>query len=96
VRPVRAVVDLDALRHNIQVARRLAPRSRVLAVVKADAYGHGAVPTARAMARYADAFAVAGLEEALQLRAAGLEHRIILLAGFFTGDELPALAARRR
>lgn len=91
MRPPVATIDLEALRHNIRLARDLAPDSRLLAVVKADAYGHGAVPVARALAPYADALAVAGLDEARALRAAGLEHPIVLLAGCFSADELSEL-----
>ena len=65
-----------ALRHNLRQVRRVAPDSRVMAVVKANAYGHGLVPAAKALAD-ADAFAVARLEEGLALRNAGLaqSHR---------------------
>lgn len=86
-RPVRARVGLDALRSNLELARRAAPHSRVLAVVKANAYGHGLVPVARALAP-ADAFGVAGVEEALVLRQAGIEKPIVLLEGFFHAAEL--------
>ena len=61
-----------ALRHNLRARAPLAPDARVLAVIKANAYGHGLVPAARALAE-ADAFAVARLEEGLPLRAAGLD-----------------------
>ena len=64
---IRAVVETAALRHNLAVVRRQAPRSRVLAVVKANAYGHGSVVAAKALAD-ADAFAVARLEEGIQDR----------------------------
>jgi alanine racemase len=84
---IRAVVDTAALRHNLGRVRELAPRSRVLAVIKANAYGHGSVPSAVALAG-ADGFAVARLEEAVALRAAGLRHRIVLLEGVFGMDAL--------
>lgn len=86
-RPVRARVDVDALRSNLQLARRTAPHSRILAVVKANAYGHGLVPVARAL-EAADAFGVAGVEEALLLRQAGIQKPIVLLEGFFHAAEL--------
>jgi alanine racemase len=63
--------------------RELAPGSKVLAVIKANAYGHGSVPSAVALAG-ADGFAVARLEEAMALRAAGLTQRIVLLEGVFS------------
>lgn len=67
--------------------RELAPGARVLAVLKANAYGHGIVPAAVALAA-ADGFAVARLEEGVELRAAGLRHRVVLLEGVFGGDAL--------
>ena len=59
---IRAVVDAAALRHNLRQVRRVAPDSRVMAVIKANAYGHGIVPAAKALAD-ADGFAV-GSDEA--------------------------------
>ncbi|MHA6494822.1 alanine racemase [Pseudomonas borbori] len=87
MRPARALIDLHALRHNYQLARELSG-ARALAVVKADAYGHGAVRCAEALADQADGFAVACIEEALQLRNAGIRAPILLLEGFFEADEL--------
>jgi alanine racemase len=84
---IRAVVDTAALRHNLGRVRELAPRSRVMAVIKANAYGHGIVPTAVALAD-ADGFAVARLEEGIALREAGLQHRVLLLEGVFGADQL--------
>lgn len=94
-RPVRAVVDLAALRHNLRLVRELAPAARVAAIVKADAYGHGVVPVARAVAGEVDAFGVAGLEEAVVLREAGIEEPILLLAGVFAPEELVEASRRR-
>ena len=85
------VVNRRALRHNLQRLRELAPASRVVAVVKANAYGHGLLETARTLPD-ADAFGVARLEEALQLRAGGITQPILLLEGFFSAEELPAVA----
>ena len=79
---VRAIVDTAALRHNLGRVREMAPGSCVLAVIKANAYGHGIVPTAVALAG-ADGFAVARLEEGMALRAAGLRNRVLLLEGVF-------------
>ncbi|PPT72886.1 alanine racemase, partial [Xanthomonas arboricola] len=67
MRPAQALIDLDALRHNYRLAKRLGG-SKALAVVKADAYGHGAVRCAQALDGEADGFAVACIEEALELR----------------------------
>ncbi|MCU0977504.1 MAG: alanine racemase [Steroidobacteraceae bacterium] len=91
---IRAVIDTAALRHNLGRVRELAPRSKVLAVIKANAYGHGSVPSAVALAG-ADGFAVARLEEAVALRAAGLRHRIVLLEGVFGTDGLRQAAHHR-
>ena len=87
MRPVRALIDLDALVHNYRHARRLGG-GRALAVVKADAYGHGAVHCARALDGQADGFGVACIEEALELREAGVRSPILLLEGFFETAEL--------
>ena len=69
-RPNQARLNLSALRHNVSVARKLAPQSKVMAVVKANAYGHGAAIIAGALQSHADALAVACLEEAAALRDA--------------------------
>ncbi len=90
-RPVRARIDLSALQHNLSLARQAAPDSRVMAVIKANAYGHGAVPVARAL-KQADAFAVASIDEALLLREAGVHRPLLLLQGVFSADELEAAA----
>ncbi len=87
MRPAQALIDLAALRHNYQLARECSG-GKALAVVKADAYGHGAVPCAQALQAEADGFAVACIEEALELRAAGIDQPILLLEGFFEASEL--------
>lgn len=87
-RPLVAHIDLDALRHNYRLACELAPNSRSVAVLKADAYGHGAARCARALQDEAPAFAVAAIEEAVQLRKSGIEAPIVLLEGIFSPDEL--------
>lgn len=87
MRPARALIDLHALRHNYRLARELSG-ARALAVVKADAYGHGAVRCAQALEAEADGFAVACIEEALELRYAGIRLPILLLEGFFEASEL--------
>ncbi|WP_051361778.1 alanine racemase [Solimonas soli] len=93
---VTATIDLAAIQHNLRVVRGLAPRSRVMAAVKADAYGHGAVPVARALeAAGVDALAVACLEEAMELRQAHLLTPIALLEGVISHEEA-ALAVYER
>jgi alanine racemase len=84
---IRALIDSHALRHNLRVIRARAAGARVIAVVKANAYGHGLASTALALGD-ADALAVARLEEALSLRAAGIGARILLLEGVFSPAEL--------
>jgi alanine racemase len=90
---IRAEVSAAALRANLARIREVAPASRVMAVVKANAYGHGLVPTALCLAD-ADAFAVARIEEALALRGAGVRRPIVLLEGVFNAEQL-AEAARQ-
>jgi alanine racemase len=90
-----ARIDLAALEHNLRRARQAAPQSRVMAVIKANAYGHGLLPVARRIADQADALAVARVEEGLVLRRAGIGCRIIVLEGFHDDDELSAALASR-
>jgi alanine racemase len=84
---VTATIDLAAIRHNLGVVQRSAPRSKVMAAIKADGYGHGAVPVARALEGHADAFAVAALEEALLLREARVQAPLALLEGILSLEE---------
>jgi alanine racemase len=86
-RLIRAVIDTRALRHNLTTIRERARGARVMAVIKANAYGHGVVPTSLALAE-ADAFAVARLEEGLALRAEGITQPIVLLEGVFTAEHV--------
>lgn len=86
-RALQALIDPTALRHNLNIVKNLAPNSKVIAMVKADSYGHGLVPVARALVD-ADAFGVACIEEAIALRRAGVSNRIILMQGFFSTSEL--------
>jgi alanine racemase len=88
-RPLHARIDLDALRHNLHYARELAGTARILAVIKANGYGHGAVRIAQALRGLGDAFGVACLEEALELRESGIRTPILLLEGVLSPDELP-------
>src|ERR1700688_1507768 len=74
----RVQVDLSALRDNLNVVRMLCPTSRVMAMVKANAYGHGLLPAAKAL-QESDGLAVARLKDALFLRKAGITQRILLL-----------------
>src|SRR5277367_1002014 len=88
---VSATVDSGALRHNLQVVRKLAPESRVMSVIKANAYGHGLVAVGRAL-EATDALAVARVDEGLALRAAGIRAPVVLLEGVFDREQLDAAA----
>lgn len=90
-RPAQAIIDITALRANVQRVRMSAPQQHLMAVVKADAYGHGIVRVAQAIENAIDAFAVSCLEEALKLRESGIRVPIVLLEGFFQPDELPLI-----
>ncbi|MDR2215969.1 MAG: alanine racemase [Nevskiaceae bacterium] len=93
---IRAQISAAALAANLRRIREQAPRSRVLAVIKANAYGHGSLPVARCLvAAGADALAVARLEEALALRAAGITAPVVLLEGVFTRAEMAEAVAGR-
>jgi len=87
MRPIQAHIDLSALEHNLSVVRRHAPRSKVMAVIKADAYGHGLLRAAEALSR-SDGFAMLELDAAVRLREAGYQQKILLLEGFFSMEEL--------
>jgi alanine racemase len=88
-RPTFAEIDLAALRENYAVVRKSVPsRAAVLAVVKADAYGHGFLEVSKELERQGvDAFGVAFLAEAIQLRKSGIDKPILLLGGVYPGQE---------
>jgi alanine racemase len=90
-RPARAILDVNALKHNLVRVRTYAPRSKVMAVIKANAYGHGLLWAARTLEE-ADALAVASIDEAAQLRGVGVSKPICLLEGSFSADELPRIS----
>ncbi len=92
MRPLVASVDLAALRHNYLLAKRCAPERKAFAVVKANAYGHGAREAVAALREIADGFAVACLEEAEEVRACAPGVRILLLEGCFEPAEYPRAA----
>jgi len=84
-----AVLDIAAIPHNLQRVRRHAPGAKIMAVIKANAYGHGLVRFARALSEGGvDAFAVARVDEGLVLRQAGVDQRIAVLQGFICPEEL--------
>jgi alanine racemase len=93
-RPIRATISTAALAHNLGIARNHAGPARIWAVLKANAYGHGLLRSAKAMAA-ADGFAVLDFVEALRLRNAGVEKPILMLEGFFSAQDIPLLARHR-
>jgi alanine racemase len=93
VRPTRAEINLEALRKNLRVVRTHAGEARVWAVLKADAYGHGAPAVARTLERAGvDGFCVALLEEGVELREAGITAPILLMGGHYDNAHAEVLA----
>ncbi len=90
MRPARAFINPEALRHNFARVRSFAPLATIMAVIKANGYGHGLVWAAKTL-RDAGAFGVASVEDGVQLRDAGIQQPICLLEGFFQPEELPGL-----
>lgn len=93
VRPTRAEINLQALRHNLRVVRKHAPLARVWAVLKADAYGHGAPAVARTLERAGvDGFCVALLEEGVELREAGIGAPVLVMGGHYGNAHAEVIA----
>lgn len=86
-RPTYLTINLEALRHNLDRVREIAPNRFVMAMVKANAYGHGITRVAKALS-HADAFGVASSEEGILLRDAGVTQPIVLMEGIFDAEEL--------
>lgn len=93
-RKTEALIDLDAIRENYALACALAPKSKNIAVIKANAYGHGLVAVAKALQAEAPAFAVAVLEEALELRHAGISVPLLILEGVSSVAQIELAAAK--
>lgn len=89
-RPIQARIDLSALQNNLRVVRRTVS-GRIMAVIKANAYGHGLLRAAAALSE-AEGFAMLDVRDAVALREAGFRQTLLLLEGFFKADELPLLA----
>jgi len=94
MRPLFAAIDFAALAHNLAVVRRLAPKASVLAVIKANAYGHGLLRVAAALSA-AEGYALLEIDYAVRLREAGYRQRIVLLEGLFEASELAAVREHR-
>lgn len=91
-RPTVAHFDADALRHNLAIAREHGGDSRLMAVIKADAYGHGMEKVAAIVEPHCEEVAVVSLDDALRLRRAGIANPIVLLSGFYNAAEIAPLS----
>ncbi len=89
-RPIQAYIDQDALEHNLHVARSHTS-ARIMAVIKANGYGHGLLRVAEALTA-ADGFALLDIQDAIRLREAGYHQTILLLEGFFDAADLEQIA----
>ena len=94
-RKTEAHIDLDAIRANFALACSLAPKSKSMPVIKANAYGHGMLRVAEALQDEAPAFAVATIDEALELREAGIYKALLVLQGVTSAAACKAAAARK-
>jgi alanine racemase len=92
-RPARAIINLSRLKRNFDIAQSLSPNSKTIAVVKANGYGHGLKEVALALDNDADALAVACIDEALEIRAAGVKSPVIILEGFYDKNEVDVAVA---
>lgn len=92
MRPIQALISRAALQHNFAIVREQAKQSKIMAVVKANAYGHGLIPVAHAL-HDADGFAMLNIAEAIDLREAGFEQPLLLLEGVFGEQELRLAAS---
>ncbi|MCK3654532.1 alanine racemase [Pasteurellaceae bacterium Macca] len=95
MKPATATINGNALRHNIELIKSLAPHSKVCAVVKANAYGQGISRVIHNLADKVDAFGVARIKEALTIQESGYGGKILLLEGFFDREELLKTLSRR-
>ncbi len=91
-RPIHARLDWAALRHNHARVRQVANQSNIWSVIKANAYGHGVLPAARALKEVTDGFALIEMDSAIALRKAGIRQPILMLEACYQADELPLFA----
>jgi len=88
-RKCTASINLSAIKENYLYAKSLAPNSKAIAIIKADAYGHGAIEVAKELNKVADGYGVACIEEAIELINSGIDNTpILLLEGVFEKSEL--------
>ena len=95
MKPAIATINSAALRHNIQLIKSFAPNQKLLAMIKANAYGQGLLPAAHILADQVDGFGVARLREALEIQETGYTGKILLVEGFFDREELLKTLSRR-
>lgn len=95
MRPTKIIIDTKALLHNLQRVHTFVPNAKVVAMVKANAYGHGLESVATVLADHVDYFGVALCEEAIRIREMGINTPVLVLEGFFTKDELLWMASHR-
>lgn len=95
MKPAIATINSEALRHNIQLIKSFAPNQKLLAMIKANAYGQGLLPAAHILADQVDGFGVARLREALEIQETGYTGKILLVEGFFDREELLKTLSRR-
>jgi alanine racemase len=87
MRPLSVSIDNQSLKNNLNIVKKFSPNSKIMAVLKANAYGHGLIECARNL-NTIDGIAVLNLSEAIDLREHGFEHKILLLEGFFDKSEI--------
>ncbi|MDD0823989.1 alanine racemase [Mannheimia sp. AT1] len=95
MKPATATINSQALRHNIQLIKSFAPQQKLLAMIKANAYGQGLLPAAGMLADLVDGFGVARLREALEIQETGYTGKIVLVEGFFDKEELLKTLSRK-
>ena len=95
MKPAIATINQQALRHNIELIKSFAPQQKLLAMIKANAYGQGLLPAAHALRDLVDGFGVARLREALEIQETGYQGKILLVEGFFDREELLKTLSRR-
>ena len=87
MRPVKAYINLSALTFNLQLVKKIAKNSKIMAVLKANAYGHGLAETVKAI-KSAEGIAILTIEEAVKIRKAGFKNTILLLEGLFAAEDI--------
>ncbi|QLB18579.1 alanine racemase [Mannheimia granulomatis] len=95
MKPATATIDSQALRHNIQLIKSFSPKQKLLAMIKANAYGQGLLPAAATLTDLVDGFGVARLREALEIQETGYTGKIVLVEGFFDREELLKTLSRK-